>query len=692
MDLDSRYRRGMSSPKSPIQFDKIASVAIQGGGVYGLTLLGQLQGVIDQGYRIVALSGTSAGAIVATLYWAGVPLSQVKATFESLAGDESARRPNTITDLLGGKLTGEPKGSKMVAEGVKRLLRALNRIFGRGEFAQPEGQWILLRWATRVCDVSRGLVRVMLDRASGWKEGGLFPGGDFERWIDEMIRNSPRVKPHLESKWLKPKGDLLTFGDLWSLMGSKKAYFPALTITATNLRTGGLELIDSTNRQYFDIPIATAVRASGGFPGFFTPVLARLPDRDKQNGQGRPCRLVDGGVICNFPEFVFSSGARVAQLGQHEVYRGDVMRPWVNIGLQLVTPPTIRPVRSFHRVVTRVCKLLAGGTRSFLETRLASDTVERYTACTQPFDHSGWPPEYGVLGFDFLSREHVDNMFTAGQQFARDRLHPLQFALPPTEVVEGLMSGLVAAVATAFGDPGNSNLCIRATLLVPQRDKLVLRYSSNTKNDRDRGLTLKFTEGIVGYCFTRRVPILCNLCAFAERRNALSADLPFNLSKREQNATRNGRSWLLCLPVFDPQTANPKPPRNNSVTVAGGVFSELNVPLDGAVFGVLSVDAEFDYGTLRLNNDPEKQKTDPRLKLAYDTLLSTAWSLGTVFDDWFATGSTPTNRTAIPVEPVRPGDKAEKMYALAIKNQAKYQAKKHPKPAKRRKPGKRPKK
>ena len=56
----------------PGRFDKLASVSVQGGGVFGLTLLGQLQAVIDAGFRIVALSGTSAGAIVATLYWAGV--------------------------------------------------------------------------------------------------------------------------------------------------------------------------------------------------------------------------------------------------------------------------------------------------------------------------------------------------------------------------------------------------------------------------------------------------------------------------------------------------------------------------------------------------------------------------------------------------------------------------------------------
>src|SRR6478672_10457909 len=89
------------SPQAPPQFDRIASVTVQGGAVYGLSLLGQLQAVLDEGYEVVALAGTSAGAIVATLYWAGLKTSEIRDFFEA-----RAKAPGGITALLGGFGTG----------------------------------------------------------------------------------------------------------------------------------------------------------------------------------------------------------------------------------------------------------------------------------------------------------------------------------------------------------------------------------------------------------------------------------------------------------------------------------------------------------------------------------------------------------------------------------------------------------
>ena len=53
------------------EFDKRAVVTIQGGGLYALTLLGQLSAVLQDDIQIHAIAGTSAGAIIATLIWAG---------------------------------------------------------------------------------------------------------------------------------------------------------------------------------------------------------------------------------------------------------------------------------------------------------------------------------------------------------------------------------------------------------------------------------------------------------------------------------------------------------------------------------------------------------------------------------------------------------------------------------------------
>jgi hypothetical protein len=89
--------------------------------------------------------------------------------------------------------------------------------------------------------------------------------------------------------------------------------------------------------------------------------------------------------------------------------------------------------------------------------------------------------------------------------------------------------------------------------------------------------------------------------------------------------------------VFDPQTASPERFAIDPDPSDGdGVFAELESPLDGAVFGVLCLDARFDYTALGLDPNPAEQVTDPRLRIAYDTLTATAWDLGKVFANWFA--------------------------------------------------------
>lgn len=69
------------------QFDRNAVVTIQGGGLYGLTLLGQMSAAISQ-TNILAIAGTSAGAIIAALVWAGWTPHELK---ERLAHDARRR-------------------------------------------------------------------------------------------------------------------------------------------------------------------------------------------------------------------------------------------------------------------------------------------------------------------------------------------------------------------------------------------------------------------------------------------------------------------------------------------------------------------------------------------------------------------------------------------------------------------------
>src|SRR6516225_2218601 len=89
--LPTRYDAAQSQPPStklprPGEFDRLAVVTIQGGGIYGLNLLGQLSYLTER-LRIipVAVAGNSAGSIVAALFWAGYTPWEIRDIFADLA-------------------------------------------------------------------------------------------------------------------------------------------------------------------------------------------------------------------------------------------------------------------------------------------------------------------------------------------------------------------------------------------------------------------------------------------------------------------------------------------------------------------------------------------------------------------------------------------------------------------------------
>ena len=89
----------------PREFDRAAVVAIQGGGVFGLSMLGQLSAVVEADTAPIALAGTSAGAVVAALFWAGYSPKEIREMFVHLRA--TGRRSNdpvpsaTLVDLIG---------------------------------------------------------------------------------------------------------------------------------------------------------------------------------------------------------------------------------------------------------------------------------------------------------------------------------------------------------------------------------------------------------------------------------------------------------------------------------------------------------------------------------------------------------------------------------------------------------------
>jgi Patatin-like phospholipase len=115
-----------------MEFPRIGVITIQGGGAVAIDLIGQLQGLTgrpqddngrptrDQGLLPAAVAGTSAGAIIATLYWAGYSLEAIRDKVVHLFAPS---RVNNFFGLGGGLLPVRFNGFTALAAAASAFLR-----------------------------------------------------------------------------------------------------------------------------------------------------------------------------------------------------------------------------------------------------------------------------------------------------------------------------------------------------------------------------------------------------------------------------------------------------------------------------------------------------------------------------------------------------------------------------------------
>jgi NTE family protein len=119
---------------------------------------------------------------------------------------------------------------------------------------------------------------------------GITRGKALTKWIESLLENAPIKKGGKAPK---------TFGDLarsLQVVGADVVHSRMVVFPQDVTR-----YLDEHGKPYVpkDFPIATAVRISAGYPGFFPPVSL------KDAATGTDGALVDGGVTSGFPVFVF---------------------------------------------------------------------------------------------------------------------------------------------------------------------------------------------------------------------------------------------------------------------------------------------------------------------------------------------------------------------------------------------------
>jgi NTE family protein len=223
------------------------NLVFQGGGVRGIAYAGVLSGM-PASCKLHGVGGTSAGALVAALLAAGKTVADLRGILSS---------PD-LFDLL------DPSEA-VRTERLKGFLAAARAEFDRAASAHKLGR---LAAAKRLWTLASLLSRARADLEAVWRARGLHDSAKLRKWIDRQLEG-------------------LTFADV-----RKKAHVDDLRIVAADVNGQSYRVFDVANDSAR--PVAEAVHAAVSIPIFFTPFTAG------------PHHFVDGGILSNFPNFLFA--------------------------------------------------------------------------------------------------------------------------------------------------------------------------------------------------------------------------------------------------------------------------------------------------------------------------------------------------------------------------------------------------
>jgi len=634
-----------------VEFNRDAVITIQGGGIFGLFLIGQLEYVLqDLAIKPLAYAGTSAGAVLAMLSWAGYAPRQIRELFEKVAGAKDG-----IVSLLGpfGADSDTPFEFSDLGPLAARLQQMAERAPGVLTAIEPLREWRSKHWWQKLSAMLA--LRKQLDIESltqAYQDGqqvlrlanslGCFVGDALEEQLEQWLKESP-----LFEGYTLPSGQTrLTFRH--ARKASEKFPVPPLFLAATNLSTRSLELIssisdDNDEYSYDDVPISVAVRASAAVPGFFRPVNVRINNCDVS--------LVDGGWISNYPMWVFSRNLR-ARLLRIRAYQVVGSKPWIHVGLRLFPKRAIaiEPIRSLREFSGAAFELTTGGARYEMDDRAAPHDARLRPVWQREEDTSAVRDFLDLNSFD---ANLVKSCFADGREAAQRWLGRMSFARPEVRVIEQTLREL-ATFARKLFQAANPALDIhaRSNIFLPVENEFHMAYRANMDDELDVDRDLSFADtksGLSGFVFTRRRPMICNLRKIGElqRSGKLSPSELFGMDKRLGGQVRQDRTWLASVPIFDPLGIVPERWHDGMLDNRGEYCHEMSASIDGPVFGVLNLDAaipfaETDSDVTNLNSDVRNPAhwTDVRVESIIARMEQVALHLGQLFSQSF--GRNPT--------------------------------------------------
>jgi NTE family protein len=209
---------------------------------------------------------------------------------------------------------------------------------------------------------------------------GLYQGDAFLRWIRHLLADRGKR----------------TFGDLVLPGEPDPRYRFALRVVAADLSRHKLLILPDDARDYGIAPesleIAEAVRMSMSIPFFFCPIVRKTVPG------GLDCRIVDGGVLSNFPVDLFDSPGEPA---------------WPTFGFHLAARPGA--AGSEYRAIRGLGSMLEALVETMLAAHDARYLEDHAFVRTIAIDTLG----ISTINFD-LTRGQKQALYDSGVAAARD--------------------------------------------------------------------------------------------------------------------------------------------------------------------------------------------------------------------------------------------------------------------------------
>ncbi|HEX3863658.1 MAG TPA: patatin-like phospholipase family protein [Stellaceae bacterium] len=478
-------------------------MAFSGGGAKGIVHVGALKALEARPVTFVGLSGTSAGAIVATLAAAGFTADEIinPESGYTIIGALSELDPKLrrATDLFG------PGGWWRI-----RLFRALLK--QRISFGAALGiSWCLLAllgfmflylslpWFPLlflIVWVSVGIVSWWIYRSI---MGGLADVSRFRNALDRLLQQ--KIFPNEPAR-------VVTMGD-FGVEGR-----PSLKIVSANLSKHRLHLFSPERSPA--VAAADAVAASICLPVIFSPWF--IDDEPH----------IDGGIVSNLPAWSFDE-------------ERELDPEALTIAIEIEAPRQLKAGR-YSWLLAAIRTALAG-------------SAELNVRVSGPAEQLALPTRLDLLDFDITT--------AAAKQEVRDvaaavglRLDKRLFRLP--EIYRNACQVAQAIAIDGLGlTPGSTGDDHRVRVAVGRLERGYSRsvrfsYSVGFEDDTDEAMLVPLEGSVAGAAWRERQSILELYPLDTER------DLPGPANRYRRKSRWRGLVWVMCIPILDDQASTPR--------------------------------------------------------------------------------------------------------------------------------------